>query len=110
MISILGAALTVIGVTMLIAGLIRLAFVPFAMVYEVRHRGSRDDSVPVTQRTIFDEPPFVTVVVPAYNEAVVIDHCLRSIMRSAYGRYEVIAVDDGSSDDTYARMQAVAAE
>jgi len=110
MIDLLGATITVIGVTMLVAGLIRLAFVPFAFVHELRHRGGRDDSAPVTEGTIFDEPPMVTVVVPAYNEEVVIDHCLRSIMRSAYDRYEVIAVDDGSGDGTFARMQALAAE
>jgi cellulose synthase/poly-beta-1,6-N-acetylglucosamine synthase-like glycosyltransferase len=41
---------------------------------------------------------------------VVIENCLRSIVRSDYADYEVIAVDDGSSDDTYRRMQALAAE
>ena len=110
MIALLGAFATVVAVTLLVAGLIRLAFVPFSLSYEVRHRGRRDDRAPVTDRTIFDEPPFVTVVVPAYNEGVVIENCLRSIVRSDYGAYEVIAVDDGSSDDTYARMCAIAAE
>lgn len=108
MISILQAIAFVVVVTMVVAGLIRLAFVPFSISFEFRHRGHRADDAPVTQDTIFDEPPFVTVVVPAYNEGVVIENCLRSILRSAYDSYEVIAVDDGSSDDTYQRMQAVA--
>lgn len=107
MIAVLHALLLVVAVTTAVAGLLRLSFVPFSLVFEVRHRGQRDDT-PVTRDTIFDEPPFVTIVVPAYNEGVVIDHCLRSILRSAYDRYEVIAVDDGSSDDTYERMRAVA--
>ncbi len=110
MIAVLGGLATVVALTVLIGGLIRLALVPFALLFEFRHRGHRADDAPVTDDTILEEPPFVTVVVPAYNEGVVIDNCLRSIVRSRYDRYEVIAVDDGSSDDTFARMEALAAE
>jgi len=108
--ALLGGLAAVIAITVLIGGLIRLALVPFAVVFEVRHRGHRADDAAVTVGTIFDEPPFVTVVVPAYNEGVVIENCLRSIVRSRYDSYEVIAVDDGSSDDTFARMETLAAE
>lgn len=110
MIALLGGLATVIAITVLIGGLIRLALVPFAILFEARHRGHRADDAPVTLDTIFTEPPLVTVVVPAYNEGVVIENCLRSIVRSRYDRYEVIAVDDGSSDDTFPRMQALASE
>lgn len=106
----LGAVLAVIAITILVGGLVRLAFLPFALADEVQQRKRRDDAAPVTADTIFDTPPLVSIVVPAYNEGVVIDHCLRSIMHSAYEQYEVIAVDDGSTDDTYARMQTLAAE
>jgi cellulose synthase/poly-beta-1,6-N-acetylglucosamine synthase-like glycosyltransferase/peptidoglycan/xylan/chitin deacetylase (PgdA/CDA1 family) len=44
--------------------------------------------------------PFVTVVVPAYNEAVVIERTVRSLADSDYPRFEVIVVDDGSVDQT----------
>ncbi|QMW65418.1 glycosyltransferase family 2 protein [Mumia sp. ZJ1417] len=105
----LGALATVVSVTVLVAGLLRLLFVPFSLLFEVRHRGP-DDTRPVDVGTIFTEPPFVSVVVPAYNEGVVLENCLRSIANSAYDRYEVICVDDGSTDDTYAVAQAVADE
>lgn len=110
MIAVLGSLATVIALTILVAGLIRLALVPFAVLFEIRHRGHRADDNPVTSGTVFTEPPLVTVVVPAYNEGVVIENCLRSIVRSRYDSYEVIAVDDGSSDDTFARMQALSEE
>ncbi|MDN5760806.1 MAG: glycosyltransferase family 2 protein [Microlunatus sp.] len=110
MIAVLQVLALLVALTAVVAGLIRLAFVPFSVAFEIRHRGQRVEGALVTADTIFDEHPFVTVVVPAYNEEVVIEHCLRSILRSAYDRYEVIAVDDGSSDDTYARMQGVAAD
>jgi peptidoglycan-N-acetylglucosamine deacetylase len=44
--------------------------------------------------------PFVTVIVPAYNEAVVIKNTLSSLLASQYESYEIIVVDDGSTDGT----------
>jgi chlorobactene glucosyltransferase len=44
--------------------------------------------------------PFVSVIVPARNEAVNISVCVASLLNSAYTPYEVIVVDDGSMDGT----------
>ncbi|WP_165352783.1 glycosyltransferase [Loktanella sp. IMCC34160] len=44
--------------------------------------------------------PGVTVIVPAYNESKVIVQSIRSILKSDYPNFEVLVVDDGSSDDT----------
>lgn len=44
--------------------------------------------------------PFVSVIIPAYNEEKVIAATVRSILRSHYRKLEVIIVDDGSKDDT----------
>jgi cellulose synthase/poly-beta-1,6-N-acetylglucosamine synthase-like glycosyltransferase/peptidoglycan/xylan/chitin deacetylase (PgdA/CDA1 family) len=41
-----------------------------------------------------------TVLVPAYNEAAVIESCLRSILASDYEKFEVLVIDDGSKDAT----------
>lgn len=43
---------------------------------------------------------YVSVVIPAYNEAVVIVDTLRSLLCSSLSPWEVIVVDDGSSDQT----------
>ena len=50
----------------------------------------------------FDEPPFVTVVVPVWNGERTIGDCLASILASEYpvDRREVVVVDNGSSDGT----------
>ncbi|AGX86478.1 glycosyltransferase family 2 protein [Candidatus Symbiobacter mobilis] len=54
--------------------------------------------------------PMVSVVVPAYNEGVVIQPALRALLVLDYPNYEIIVVDDGSTDDTYEKAMAVARE
>ena len=49
----------------------------------------------------------VSVIVPAYNEEKVIISCLHSILKSRYPVFEVIVVDDGSSDRTLALAQQI---
>jgi cellulose synthase/poly-beta-1,6-N-acetylglucosamine synthase-like glycosyltransferase len=44
--------------------------------------------------------PFVSVIVPAYNEERVIEGTIRSLLNSDYEKFEIIVVDDGSSDAT----------
>jgi biofilm PGA synthesis N-glycosyltransferase PgaC len=49
--------------------------------------------------------PFISIIVPAYNEGEVIQSSLSSLLELRYPYYEIIAVDDGSSDDTYVKMR-----
>jgi len=51
--------------------------------------------------------PPVTLIVPAYNEAPVIQSAIRSLLDLDYPAYEILVVDDGSTDDTYARASAL---
>lgn len=54
-----------------------------------------------------DELPYVSVVIPAHNEAMIIDRCLNSLKIQDYphDRLEVIVVDDGSTDGTQEKVQ-----
>lgn len=47
----------------------------------------------------------ISVVIPAYNAASWLDQTLASVVAQTYPAYEVIAVDDGSTDDTLAHLQ-----
>jgi cellulose synthase/poly-beta-1,6-N-acetylglucosamine synthase-like glycosyltransferase len=49
--------------------------------------------------------PLVSILVPAYNESGTITSAVASLMSLAYPNYEIIIVDDGSSDDTYAKAK-----
>ena len=52
-----------------------------------------------------DVYPFVSIIVRAYNEAEVISASLSSLLELRYPYYEIIAVDDGSTDGTYEKMK-----
>ena len=46
----------------------------------------------------------ISVLVPAYNEEVTIVDSVRSLMDLDYRLYEIIVIDDGSKDETAARL------
>ena len=52
------------------------------------------------------EMPPVSVVIPAYNEGELMERALASLMELDYPEYEIVVVDDGSTDDTLARAAA----
>jgi cellulose synthase/poly-beta-1,6-N-acetylglucosamine synthase-like glycosyltransferase/peptidoglycan/xylan/chitin deacetylase (PgdA/CDA1 family) len=51
--------------------------------------------------------PPVSIVVPAFNEAMVIESAVRSLAASDYPEVEVIVVDDGSTDGTGAIVEGL---
>lgn len=55
------------------------------------------DNLPQAQSGL--EPP-VSLLVPAYNETANITQSLHSLLQLDYPEYEIIAINDGSKDDT----------
>jgi len=50
----------------------------------------------------------ISIIIPVYNGAETIEQCLNSIFVQSYSDYEVIVVDDGSTDQTNEVLQKFA--
>ena len=58
----------------------------------------------VEDMLVSDLAPPVSILVPAYNEAAGIVDAVRSMGMVSYPRFEIVVVNDGSTDDTLARL------
>ncbi len=61
------------------------------------------------QPPAFDaDPPFVTLLVPCHNEGDNVRETMAAALAQHWSHYEVIAINDGSRDDTGAQLDALA--
>ncbi|HCF1779510.1 TPA: glycosyltransferase family 2 protein, partial [Pseudomonas aeruginosa] len=51
------------------------------------------------------DAPLVSVVAPCFNAEKYLEEALRSIYEQDYPNFEVIIVDDGSTDNSYAMLE-----
>ena len=49
--------------------------------------------------------PFFSVVIPLYNKSKYIARTIKSVLNQTFGNFEVIVVDDGSTDDSAAIVE-----
>lgn len=51
--------------------------------------------------------PLISVVVASYNHQAYVQACLQSVLDQDFQDFEIVVTDDGSSDETVARIQAL---
>ena len=97
--------------TILISALWFVAFVWLVMVVITLFGLSRQRTLSATTnlRLMASDAPLVSILVPARNEEDrVLEPCIRSILAQDYGKFEVVAVNDRSTDSTAAILETLA--
>lgn len=81
------------GPAAILLGILRLFIF---LLLALKHKKSQ-------KQLTFDDTyrPSVSVLIAAYNEEVVIGNTLVHLLNSSYTDFEILVVDDGSTDDTY---------
>ncbi|ASC69626.1 putative glycosyltransferase [Halomicronema hongdechloris C2206] len=51
-----------------------------------------------------DRDPIVSVIIPTYNRAVLLEKAIKSVLKQTFSNFELIIVDDASSDQTTATI------
>ncbi|PZF71019.1 glycosyltransferase [Taibaiella soli] len=72
-----------------------------AVLASLEHRREKKENLPYLA-----DSPLVSIIVPAYNEEVNAVRSVQNLLKSDYPNFNIIFVDDGSKDDTYARVHA----
>ena len=55
-------------------------------------------------------PPLVSIVLPVYNQAYLVDEAIAGVLAQTYRNWELIVIDDGSTDDLEARVREYRAD
>lgn len=88
------------GITMLLLyGL--LAYISFRGIRKFQRRNRNVDYDQIIQSPL---TPGISIIAPAFNEAVTIIYNVRSLLTLNYPKFEVIIINDGSTDDTLQKL------
>jgi chlorobactene glucosyltransferase len=60
----------------------------------------KNKSISLSTIDKYNNLPFVSIVVPARNEEKSIERCIRSLLNQDYPEFEIIVIDDNSTDNT----------
>lgn len=64
----------------------------------------------LSKQAIMMKNPLVSIIVPVYNTEKYIRECLNSLIQQSYSHIEIIAVDDGSTDNSFCLLKELSAK
>src|SRR3989338_1913607 len=66
----------------------------------VKNKGDPKDKIEIQQKSKIKETPSISVVICAYNAAHCIGGILHSLQQQTFTNFEIVVVNDGSTDAT----------
>ncbi len=72
------------------------------ILYYMRHNAFSNYRVIVQSELT----PAVSILAPAFNEEATVVESTKSLLKLNYGKYEIVVINDGSSDGTLTRKTA----
>lgn len=81
---------------MIIGGVLAALYCGLILIYRYWFNTLKPFEIP----TGLNQSLFFSIIIPARNESVNIEKCIHSILKQSYPLYEIIVVDDHSTDDT----------
>ena len=95
-----GLGLVLVFVIVLIVRYVMLVWLGY--LHHIESRAADENREAATSR--------VTILVPVYNEEAVIESAVRSLLALDYPAYDILIVDDGSTDRTHEIVSALAGQ
>lgn len=92
--------ITIIFWTAIILGLLRIIMLAIMVIIQTV-RGKKNKPAP---GLVGLELPPASIIIPAYNEEINAVNTIQNLLQQDYPHFDIIFVDDGSKDDTYARV------
>jgi len=87
--------------TILIFMSVYTAYMQIAFKHQVR----KNKKHPIEKN--YEFKPYVSILIPAHNEAEVIENTIENITKIDYPRYEIIVIDDRSTDNTAMVLESI---
>jgi chlorobactene glucosyltransferase len=69
-------------------------------IYNHNKQMKKNKRIPISTILKNSNLPFVSIVIPARNEEKYIERCIKSLLNQDYSKFEIIVIDDNSTDGT----------